>query len=255
MRSIAVYSDRFMHAEDGREQQHRPPLRPGHPPQRRPGDRQQDGRGHHCRTATTPAGPMAPNACAPSAAPDLVAERAGQHREHAHDRAGARGGRPRLPSPWPSISTGRPAREMPTSRRGDTLWRMDPEVRQLRALLAVVDAGTFTGAAAVSGVRRPRCPGPWPRWSGRWARACCGGRPASSSLTPVGARSSRHARRVLEEVAAIRRAAAERPATSASATPGRRSAGTPPPVQRRWSRAHPRLVAGLRPVQHARPPA
>jgi len=35
---------------------------------------------------------------------------------------------------------------------------MDPEVRQLRALLAVVDAGTFTGAADVLGVTQASVP-------------------------------------------------------------------------------------------------
>ena len=84
---------------------------------------------------------------------------------------------------------------------------MDPEVRQLRALLAVVDTGTFTGAAAVLGVSQASVS----RTVGALERAL-GARVLQRttrevSLTPVGARVVGHARRVLEEVAAIERAA------------------------------------------------
>ena len=80
-------------------------------------------------------------------------------------------------------------------------WRMDPEVRQLRALLAVVDAGTFTGAADVLGVsqasvsrtvavagahaRRPRAAAHDPRG------VADRGRRAGRRARPAGARGGR----------------------------------------------------------------
>src|SRR6476469_7365785 len=82
---------------------------------------------------------------------------------------------------------------------------MIPEVRELRALLAVVDAGTFTAAADALGVSQAsvsRAVAALERSLGarvlrRTTRAV--------SLAPVGARAVGHARRVLEEVAAIQR--------------------------------------------------
>ena len=116
---------------------------------------------------------------------------------------------------------------------------MDPEVRQLRALVAVVDAGTFTGAADLLGVSQAsvsRTVASLERALGvrvlqRTTRAV--------SLTPVGAQVAGHARRVLEEVAAIRRAADQgrsdlRVGYAWSAL-GRHTTA----VQRRWSAAHP----------------
>src|SRR5687768_6281174 len=116
---------------------------------------------------------------------------------------------------------------------------MDPEVRQLRALLAVVDAGTFTGAADVLRVSQAsvsRTVAALERALGarvlqRTTRAV--------SLTDVGAQVTRHARRVVEEVAAIRRAAEQgrgdlRIGYAWSAL-GRHTTA----VQRRWSEAHP----------------
>jgi DNA-binding transcriptional LysR family regulator len=116
---------------------------------------------------------------------------------------------------------------------------MDPEVRQLRALLAVVDAGTFTGAADLLGVSQAsvsRTVAALERALGarvlqRTTRAV--------SLTAVGAQVTRHARRVVEEVAAIRRAAEQgrgdlRVGYAWSAL-GRHTTA----VQRRWSEVHP----------------
>ena len=116
---------------------------------------------------------------------------------------------------------------------------MDPEVRQLRALLAVVDAGTFTGAADLLGVSQAsvsRTVAALERALGarvlqRTTRAV--------SLTDVGAQVTRHARRVVEEVAAIRRAAEQgrgdlRLGYAWSAL-GRHTTA----VQRRWTDAHP----------------
>ena len=116
---------------------------------------------------------------------------------------------------------------------------MDPEVRQLRALLAVVDAGTFTGAADVLGVTQASVS----RTVAALERAL-GARvlqrtTRETSLTPVGAQVVRHARRVVEEVAAIRRAAEQRRGDLrvgyAWSALGRHTTA----VQRRWSEAHP----------------
>jgi DNA-binding transcriptional LysR family regulator len=116
---------------------------------------------------------------------------------------------------------------------------MDVEVRQLRALLAVVDAGTFTGAAdelRVSQASVSRAVAALERALGarvlqRTTREV--------SLTAVGARVVGHARRVVEEVAAIRRAAGggrgDLRIGYAWAELGRHTTS----VQRLWSQAHP----------------
>jgi DNA-binding transcriptional LysR family regulator len=116
---------------------------------------------------------------------------------------------------------------------------MGPEVRQLRALLAVVDAGTFTGAADVLGITQASVS----RTVAALERAL-GARVLQRttrevSLTAVGAQVVGHARRVIEEVAAIRRAA-EQPRGDlrigyAWSALGRHTTA----VQRRWSETHP----------------
>jgi DNA-binding transcriptional LysR family regulator len=116
---------------------------------------------------------------------------------------------------------------------------MTPEVRQLRALLAVVDVGTFTGAAATLGVSQASVS----RTVAALERAL-GARVLQRttrevSLTAVGARVVGHARRVVEEVAAIQRAADETRGDVrigyAWAALGRHTTV----VQRRWSESHP----------------
>src|SRR6476661_1801859 len=116
---------------------------------------------------------------------------------------------------------------------------MDPEVRQLRALLAVVDAGTFTGAADVLGVTQASVS----RTVAALERAL-GARvlqrtTRETSLTPLGAQVVGHARRVVEEIAAIRRTAQQRRGDLrigyAWSALGRHTTA----VQRRWSEAHP----------------
>src|SRR3954453_3821445 len=117
---------------------------------------------------------------------------------------------------------------------------MDVEVRQLRALLAVVDAGPFTGAAAALRVTQASVS----RTVAALERAL-GARvlqrtTRETSLTPVGAQVVRHARRVVAEgVAAIRRAAEQRRGDLrvgyAWSALGRHTTV----VQRRWSDAHP----------------
>lgn len=116
---------------------------------------------------------------------------------------------------------------------------MDPEVRQLRALLAVVDAGTFTGAADVLGVTQASVSRAVAALERALGTRVLQRTTRETSLTPVGAQVVRHARRVLEEVAAIRRAAAQRRGDLrigyAWSALGRHTT----PVQRRWSAAHP----------------
>ena len=116
---------------------------------------------------------------------------------------------------------------------------MDVELRQLRALLAVVDAGTFTGAAGAQHVSQASVS----RTVAGLERAL-GARVLQRttrevSLTPVGARVVGHARRVVAEVAAMRRAADEARGDLrvgyAWAELGRHTTT----VQRRWSEAHP----------------
>jgi len=116
---------------------------------------------------------------------------------------------------------------------------MDPEVRQLRALLAVVDAGTFTGAADVLGITQASVS----RTVAALERAL-GARVLQRttrevSLTAVGAQVAGHARRVLGEIAAIRRASEQTAGDLrigyAWSALGRHTTA----VQRLWSEAHP----------------
>ncbi len=86
---------------------------------------------------------------------------------------------------------------------------MDLELRHLRALLAVVDTGTFTGAAAALHTSQASVS----RTVAALERAL-GARvlhrtTREVSLTPVGSRVLTHARRVVEELAAMQRSADE----------------------------------------------
>ena len=116
---------------------------------------------------------------------------------------------------------------------------MDPGVRQLRALVAVVDTGTFTGAADVLGVSQASVSRTIAALERTLGARVLQRTTREVGLTPVGAAVLGHARRVLEEVAAIRRAAEQgrgdlRVGYAWSAL-GRHTA----PVQRRWSQLHP----------------
>lgn len=112
------------------------------------------------------------------------------------------------------------------------------EVRHLRALVAVVDQDGFTSAAAALGTSQAAVS----RTIASLERAV-GARvlhrtTRTVSLSPVGARILGHARRVLEETAAIARAV-EGPETEvrigyAWAALGRHTTG----VQRRWAAEH-----------------
>jgi DNA-binding transcriptional LysR family regulator len=116
---------------------------------------------------------------------------------------------------------------------------MDPEVRQLRALLAVVDVGTFTGAADVLGVTQASVSRTVAALERSLGARVLQRTTRETSLTPVGAQVVGHARRVLEEVAAIRRASEQRRGDVrvgyAWSALGRHTIA----VQRRWSAAHP----------------
>ena len=116
---------------------------------------------------------------------------------------------------------------------------MDPEVRHLRALLAVVDAGTFTGAADLLGVTQASVSRSIAALERALGARVLQRTTRQTSLTPVGAQVVEHARRVLEEVAAIRRAAQQRRGDLrigyAWSALGRHTTA----VQRRWSEAHP----------------
>jgi DNA-binding transcriptional LysR family regulator len=116
---------------------------------------------------------------------------------------------------------------------------MDAELRQLRALVAVVDEGTFTAAADVLGLSQAAVSRSVAALEGALGARVLQRTTREVSLTPVGARVVAHARRVLEEVAAIRRVA-DRSAGDlrvgyAWSALGRHTTA----VQRRWSRDHP----------------
>jgi DNA-binding transcriptional LysR family regulator len=116
---------------------------------------------------------------------------------------------------------------------------MDVEVRQLRALLAVVETGTFTGAAAVLGISQASVSRTVVALERALGARVLRRTTREVSLTPVGARVVGHAQRVLEEVAAMRRTAVQAGGDVrigyAWAALGRHTI----PVQRRWSAAHP----------------
>ncbi|RSM56491.1 LysR family transcriptional regulator [Actinoplanes sp. ATCC 53533] len=118
---------------------------------------------------------------------------------------------------------------------------MDVRVGQLRALVAVVDAGTFTDAAAVLGVSQAAVS----RSVGALEQAL-GTRVLQRTtrhvaLTPAGARIVAQARRILEEVAHLQRIVTE-PSTEvrvgyAWAALGRHTRR----LQKAWAAAHPRV--------------
>jgi DNA-binding transcriptional LysR family regulator len=128
---------------------------------------------------------------------------------------------------------------------------MDVELRHLRALIAVVDEGTFTAAATAlhtSQASVSRTIGAMERVLGarvlhRTTREL--------ALTPVGAEVLEHARQVLDGLAALRRAAesarGDLRVGYAWAALGRHTRE----VQRRWSRDHP--GSALRLVQRVTP--
>jgi DNA-binding transcriptional LysR family regulator len=116
---------------------------------------------------------------------------------------------------------------------------MDVEVRHLRALLAVVDTGTFTGAAAALHTSQASIS----RTVAALERAL-GARvlhrtTREVSLTDAGARVVGHARRALDELEALRRSADETRADLRVGFAWAALGAHTTAVQRDWSTAHP----------------
>ncbi|WP_336026371.1 LysR family transcriptional regulator [Geodermatophilus sp. FMUSA9-8] len=116
---------------------------------------------------------------------------------------------------------------------------MDPEVRQLRALLAVVDTGTFTAAADALSTTQASVSRTVAALERALGVRVLHRTTREVALTPAGHGVVAHARRVLEEVAAIRRAAerarGELRVGYAWAALGRHTTA----VQRAWAAASP----------------
>ncbi len=118
---------------------------------------------------------------------------------------------------------------------------MDVQLRQLQALVAVVDAGTFTDAATVLGVSQAAV-----SRSIAALEATLGARLLQRStrhvtLTTTGTRVLAHARRVLDEVAVLRQVVedsqTELRVGYAWAALGKHTRR----LQKRWAAAHPRV--------------
>lgn len=118
---------------------------------------------------------------------------------------------------------------------------MDPEVRQLRALLAVVDTGTFTAAADALSTTQASVSRTVAALERALGTRVLHRTTREVALTPAGHGVVGHARRVMEEVAAIRRAAerarGELRVGYAWAALGRHTRR----LQKAWSAAHPRV--------------
>ncbi|MFD2093516.1 LysR family transcriptional regulator [Blastococcus deserti] len=116
---------------------------------------------------------------------------------------------------------------------------MDVELRHLRVLLAVVDASTFTGAAAALHTTQASVSRTIAALERALDARVLRRTTREMSLTPVGTRVVAHGRRVLAEVAAVQRAADEARGDLrvgyAWAALGRHTTA----VQRRWSADHP----------------
>jgi len=117
--------------------------------------------------------------------------------------------------------------------------RMDLELRHLRALVAVVDEGTFTDAAAALDVSQASVSRTVAALEAVLGVRVLHRTTRQVSPTVVGVRVVEHARRILEEADALRRLAAsgvdELRLGYAWAALGRRTTD----VLRRWSQAHP----------------
>ncbi len=116
---------------------------------------------------------------------------------------------------------------------------MDVEIRHLRALTAVVDEGGFTDAAAALDLSQATVSRTVAALEDVLGVRLLDRATRRVSPTPAGVHVLEHARRVLEEVAALRRAAesgaAELRVGYAWAALGRRTTS----VLRRWGTAHP----------------
>lgn len=116
---------------------------------------------------------------------------------------------------------------------------MDVELRQLRALVAVVDEGTFTDAAIALGVSQATVSRAVASLEAALGAPVLHRTTRAVAATSFGERAVRHARAALDEVAALRRAAAaavdEVRVGYAWSGLGRHTTT----VQRRWAAEHP----------------
>lgn len=117
--------------------------------------------------------------------------------------------------------------------------RMDIDVRQLRALVAVVDEGTFTDAAISLGTSQASVSRAVSALEAALGTRVLHRTTREVSPTAVGRRVVRHARRVLEDIAAIRRSVDSPDGRLrigfAWAALGRHTTA----VQLRWAQEHP----------------
>jgi len=117
--------------------------------------------------------------------------------------------------------------------------RMSVELRQLRALVAVVDEGSFTDAAIALGTTQASVSRAVAALEAGLGTRVLRRTTRSVATTAVGARVVEHARRVLEAVAGLELVAARAEddvrVGSAWSALGRHTV----PVQRRWSELHP----------------
>ncbi len=123
-------------------------------------------------------------------------------------------------------------------RRPGDLYAQRMEVRQLRALVAVVDAGTFTDAAAVLGVSQASVSRSIAALEREMGVRLLHRTTRHVALTPVGERVLAQSRRVLQEMAHLAQIAAERNEVRvgyAWAALGRHTRR----LQKAWAAAHP----------------
>jgi DNA-binding transcriptional LysR family regulator len=116
--------------------------------------------------------------------------------------------------------------------------RMDVQLHQLKALVAVLDAGTFTDAATALGVSQASVSRAVAALEAALGRRLLDRTTRHVAPTPTGVRVAAQARRVLAEVARLRLITAPRPELRvgyAWAALGRHTRK----VQRAWAAAHP----------------
>jgi DNA-binding transcriptional LysR family regulator len=116
---------------------------------------------------------------------------------------------------------------------------MDVQLRQLRTLVAVIDAGTFTDAAATLGVSQAAVSRSIAALEATLGVKLLQRTTRHTSVTGTGARIAAHARRVLEDVAQLQRIVAEARSELrvgyAWGALGRHTRR----LQKRWAAAHP----------------
>ena len=187
-----VQGETFMIREHRGERQHGPPLPGGERPQPRPAHRQHDHPGHPLAHRNDADRPDHREGQGPERRAGLAAQRAAEHqRGSRHTAPGPHGGavvgatadRIRV-----SVSTIRACgRERPFTkcivRYSLYAGRMDVELRHLRCLAAIVDAGASPEPPPSSASRSRRCRARSPDWRTRSGCGCCVA-PAGRSCSP-----------------------------------------------------------------------